>query len=92
MSEPFVFHFLLVNGLIYSVFDTPEALRDSLRVAEALEDFHSVNQTFDHPPLVQALHRMQFTFLEDLAVTSDLASAAALLFATRVRFKCFNLK
>ncbi|KAM7534070.1 hypothetical protein Aperf_G00000110027 [Anoplocephala perfoliata] len=75
--------FSKVNGLIYSVFDTPEALRDSLRVAEALEDYyHSVNQT-DYPPLVQTLQRMQLNYLEDPAVPSNLASAATLLFTTK---------
>lgn len=73
-----------MDRLFSGVFDTPEALRDSLQVAEALEDFHSLNQLFESPSVGQALQRMQLAFLEDPSIPSALTGSIALLFAVRV--------
>ncbi|VDN99706.1 unnamed protein product [Rodentolepis nana] len=71
------------HGLSSGVFDTPWALRDSLQVAEALKDFHSLNKLSDFSPVGQALQRIQLAFLEDTSIPSTLAGSAALLFAAR---------
>nr|CUU99408.1 hypothetical transcript [Hymenolepis microstoma] len=72
-----------VHGLSSGVFDTPRALRDSLQVAEALKDFHSLNKLSDFSPVVQALQRIQLAFLEDPPIPPTLAGSATLLFAAR---------
>uniref|UniRef100_A0A915EYE9 Dopey N-terminal domain-containing protein n=1 Tax=Echinococcus canadensis TaxID=519352 RepID=A0A915EYE9_9CEST len=65
-----------------SDYETPEMLRDSIRVAEALRDFHAhYNQNFDFTPLGPSLQRMQQAFLESDASSSALQ--IALLFTSK---------
>ncbi|CDI96745.1 protein dopey 1 [Echinococcus multilocularis] len=66
----------------FSDYEAPEMLRDSIRVAEALRDFHAhYNQNFDFAPLGPALQRMQQALLESDASSSALQ--IALLFTSK---------
>ncbi|KAM3173972.1 hypothetical protein ACTXT7_011481 [Hymenolepis weldensis] len=80
-----------MDRLSSGVFDTPETLRDSLQVAKALEDFHSLNQLFEFSSVGQALQRMQLAFLEDPAIPSTLTGSLALLFAVRMTVNALSV-